>query len=324
MKNRLGLPCLALVVCVALPALASDKDEAKQLFESGLKLMKLEDFTAATANFERSTSLFATQNSLFNLANCYEAMQRYGDALKTLERLDHDFGKTLKPEIKSAAARREAEIRSIVARLTVQIEPGDASLTVDGKDTGTGPTRGPLVLGPGEHLIEAAQPGYRTQRRTIQLVSGKEQVEVFGLDAEPKLPPVAIVPNSSPVAVAQSPDLSSRVDEGPKPRSRTLRIVAWSALAGTVAAGATAVVFKLKADGHYSDFQKYNTGDQAVAEKRDAAKADTQTARGIAIGCGIGAAALAVTAVVTYWLGRDSGEDTRRGSLSPFGLSAAF
>jgi len=327
MKKRLRLALLALVVCVAFPAVASEKDEAKQLFESGLKLMKLDDFVAAAANFQRSTALFPTQNSLFNLANCYQAMRRYGDALTTLERLDHDFGKSLKPEIKSAAARREAEIRSLIARLTIQIEPSDASLTVDGQDAGVGSVRGPLVLAPGEHVIEAARAGFRTQRRSVQLVSGKEQSESLRLEAEPLPTPVATaIPGPlPPPAFAPTSDVSSSVNPEPKSGSRALRIVAWSTLAGALAAGATAGTFWLIAGGHYSDFQKYNTGDSSVAEKRNAAKSDTQSASNIAIGCGIAAAALAVTAGITYWLGRDHGQEaTSNVSLSPFGLSASF
>jgi hypothetical protein len=85
--------------------------------------------------------------------------------------------------------------------------------------------------------------------------------------------------------------------------------------------------FWVVASKHDSDFQKYNTGNSAVAQQRDSARADTQSASHIAIGCGIAAAALAVTAGVTYWLGRDSGQIADKNatvSLSPFGLTASF
>jgi hypothetical protein len=329
MKIHVGFPVLALVLCAAFPAAAGEKEEAKKLFESGLKLMKGDDFTAAAANFERSTALFPTQNSLFNLANCYQAMQRYGDALTTLERLNHDFGKALKPEIKSAAARREAAIRSMTARLTVQIAPPGASLTVDGKDTGAGPGRGPLVLAPGDHVIEATGTGYQPQRRVIHLVSEKEQTEIFELEAARSLPPVpaANPVQAAQVAVTSPPDVSASVNQEPNPRSRALKIVTWSAFAGAVGAGALAGTFWVVASKHYSDFQKYNTGNSAVAQQRDSARADTQSASHVAIACGIAAAALAVTAGVTYWLERDSGQSADKNatvSLSPFGLTAAF
>ena len=69
--------CVAIMVtCVSCLAAAGEKEQAKQLFDAGLKLMRMDDFVGATADFERSVALFPTQNSLFNLANCYKAVQR--------------------------------------------------------------------------------------------------------------------------------------------------------------------------------------------------------------------------------------------------------
>jgi hypothetical protein len=328
-KFRWGLPILAMVVWISLPAWAGDKEEAKQLFDAGLKLMKLDDFAAAAANFERSTSLFPTQNSLFNLANCYQALRRYGDALTTLDRLNSNF--LLKPEIKSEAARQEAEIRSLAARLILRVAPGDAELTVDGKDVGTGSTRGPVVLPPGDHIIDAVRPGYRSQRLTVQLFSGKEQVESVALEAEPSQPSgVAEVPVApSPSASGSARDSAFTVTpiEGPRTQGSALRIVAWSAAGAALAAGVVAATFWRIADGHNSDYQRYNTGDPTLLAQRDAAKTDTQRADKVAIGCGVAAAALAVTAGITYWLGRGSTSTANAGatvSLSPVGLLVTY
>ena len=165
-------------------AIAGDKEEAKQLFDAGLKLMHLDDFAGASANFERSVALYPTQNSLFNLANCYKALQRYGDALAVIERLKRDFAGKLKPEIKEAVERQQQDIQSLVARLTLRTVPADATIKIDGKDVGHGPTLGPLLLGPGEHEIEAARPGYRSEHRTVKLVSSVERTEKFVLEVE--------------------------------------------------------------------------------------------------------------------------------------------
>jgi tetratricopeptide (TPR) repeat protein len=101
MRRQLCALCVAiLVTCASWSVLAGDKEEAKQLFDAGLKLMHLDDFAGASANFERSAVLYPTQNSLFNLANCYKALQRYGDVLAVIERLKRDFAGKLKPEIK--------------------------------------------------------------------------------------------------------------------------------------------------------------------------------------------------------------------------------
>jgi hypothetical protein len=113
----------------------------------------------------------------------------------------------------------------------------------------------------------------------------------------------------------------------PKTGSRALRVVAWSALGAAVAVGIVAGSFRVIADGHYSDFQKYNTGKPEDFAMRDAAKSDTQSANNIAIGLGITAAALAVTAGVTYLLGRESSKPAAEApsvALTPTGVAVSF
>jgi hypothetical protein len=248
---------VVLLACVALPAFGGDKEEAKRLFEAGLNLMKMEDFPAATANFERSVSLFPTQNSLFNLANCYRATRRYGEALDTLARLQHDFGKALKPEIQAAASRQESEIRGLVVRLIVRVTPAEALVSVDGKDVGAGAERGPLVLSPGQHVVEATLSGYRPVQRTLQLVSGKEEVETIVLEsvASP-LPMAGLVPTPSSVTATSGTERSDLVaspassDDAAAPPVYK-RWWFWTA-AAAVAVGAGIGIFAATAGGEAS------------------------------------------------------------------------
>jgi tetratricopeptide (TPR) repeat protein len=384
-----------LVTCAAWSAVAGDKQEAKQLFDAGLKLMNLDDFAGASANFERSVALYPTQNSLFNLANCYKALQRYGDAIAAIERLRKDFAGKLKPEIKDAAERQQQEIYSLVARLTIQTVPAEASVSIDGKDVGTGPTLGPLLLGPGEHEIQAVRLGHRSQRRSVKLVSGAGRTEKFVLEAAagnlvvranvagaavlvdgqqagttPLDEPLALSPGKhvfsvraaghedaersldvqsdskqvldivlAPKSAAQSSaasgaasEISLSTSEPAKPKSRALRVVTWTALAGAVAAGAVAGTFLIIANGQYGDFKTARDvydADPSNTEKRDNASrtaADVRRSDNIAIGCGIGAGVLAVTALVTYLLDSDDGANKSKTtvSVSPFGLGVTF
>jgi hypothetical protein len=380
---------------VAWPVLAGDKEEAKQLFDAGLKLMRLDDFAGATANFERSVALYPTQNSLFNLANCYKAMQRYGDAIAVVERLKRDFADKLKPEIKEAVERHQQELQLLVARLTLQTVPADATIRIDGKEAGTGPTLGPLLLGPGEHEIEAARPGHHSQRRSVKLVSGAGRTEKFVLEVEAGqvvvraniagaavfvdgqqagttplteallLPPgthvlglraadhqytergfevqagsnqvldIVLTAQAAPTPVAAlaipvSGTSPSTTESGPaQPRSRVLRIVTWASAAGAVAAGVVAGTFLIIRNGQANDFQKYNdlvekNGDPADRTSRQDAYDGMNRSKWIAIGSGIGAGALAVTALVTYLLDARGEESKTTVSLSPFGLGVKF
>lgn len=403
MRRQLCALCMAvLVTCAAWSVFAGDKEEAKQLFDAGLKLMHLDDFAGASANFERSVALYPTQNSLFNLANCYKALQRYGDALAVIERLKRDFAGKLKPEIKEAAERQQQDIQSLVARLTLRTVPADATIKIDGKDFGQGPTLGPLLLGPGEHEIEATRPGHRSERRSVKLVSGVERTEKFELGAEAgqvavlvnlagasvfvdgrqvgttpltetlSLPPgkhtlavraadredaerefevlaatkqvldIVLRATSSPgvpVAAAAAAPASAASDIAlvagangmPNSKSSALRVVTWTSLVGAVAAGAVAGTFWLVSRGQYDTFATarttyQDTPTQANYNSANSARSAVEQSQWVAIGCGIGAGALAVTALVTYLV--DSGADESKSkttvSMSPFGLGVKF
>jgi len=68
MKRQVRALCVAiLVTCASWSAVAGEKEQAKQLFDAGLKLMRMDDFVGATADFERSVALYPTRNSLFNV-----------------------------------------------------------------------------------------------------------------------------------------------------------------------------------------------------------------------------------------------------------------
>ena len=402
MKRQLCALCVAvLVACASWSALAGDKEQAKQLFDAGLKLMRLDDFAGASANFERSVALYPTQNSLFNLANCYKALQRYGDALAVIERLKRDFSGKLKPEIKEAVEREQQDIQSLVARLTLRTAPADATIKIDGKDVGQGPTLGPLLLGPGEHEIEAARPGHRSERRTVKLVSGVDRNEKFVLEVErgqvvvlvnlagasvyvdgqqagttPLTEALSLTPGRhaldrarcrprrcrtrfrgaggrqagpryrverevapTPVAAAaatpSSPEpemsLPARASGTPRSQSSALTVATWTSLAGAVVAGVVAGTFWIISSSRYHDFETANStykGSPTLVNYNSAssARSDVQRSEWTAIGCGIGAGALAVTAVVTYLLkpGTEEHKSNTTISLSPFGLAAKF
>jgi hypothetical protein len=311
--------------------------------------------------------------------------------------LRRQFADKLKPEIKEAADRQEQEIQSLVARLTIRTAPADAKVKVDGRELGTGPTLGPLMLGPGDHEIEASRPGYHEVRRSVQLVSGAEVTEAFNLvaerghlalrtnadgasvlvdgkevgktplasalalqagrhvvaversgyepaertvdvtagaqqDLEIQLIRQALAPAAVPTAQPAPADLGLAAAVAPapeaQPRSRTAKIVMWSSLAGAVAAGIVGGVYWKIADDHFKTYEDLNAKfktDFSVKASRDAAQNTTTHDSGIAIGFGIGAGALAVTALVAYLIdSSDKGTEHARVSLSGTGLNESF
>ncbi|HUT79178.1 MAG TPA: PEGA domain-containing protein [Polyangia bacterium] len=171
-RSLVFVAVVALVLAVGSRAQADDKVEAKRHFEAGVTLIKVEDFTGAAAAFETAVRLFPTKTGLFNLANCYKALQRYDEALKTVHRLEAEFRGKLGDEMEAEVREFRAAIENLVGNLAVDARPVGAAISVDGRSVGKSPLGEDLLLGPGEHEVEVALEGFGTERRTVRVESG--------------------------------------------------------------------------------------------------------------------------------------------------------
>jgi len=177
------------VFALAMPALAEvevDKQEALKHFENGLALSddKNKDYQGALVEFQASVKLFATKAGLFNLGVCFRKLSRYGEALETFDRLEHEFGDELEGEMRAAVAEELETIRRITAELVITVDREGAAITVDGDEVGQSPLESPLVLGPREYVVRVELDGFKPEKRKITLVSGQRREEKFELTAE--------------------------------------------------------------------------------------------------------------------------------------------
>jgi flagellar basal body-associated protein FliL len=180
-------------------------------------------------------------------------------------------------------------------------------------------------LAPGKHTFNVRAAGHEDAERSLEVQSDSKQV----LDIV--LAPKSAAQSSAAPGATSASEISLSTNEPAKPRSRALRVVTWTTLAGAVAAGAVAGTFLIIANGQYGDFKTDksaydNSHSQEDYEKATKAAADVNRSQWIAIGCGIGAGALAVTALVTYLLDSNGEESKSRAavSVSPFGLGITF
>jgi hypothetical protein len=195
------LSAMVLVVLLASQALAADKDEARRLFQSGLKSMQINDFSAAADDLERSFALNPIPESLLNLAACYRSMQRYGAALDALKRLRQEFADKLKPDLKSACDKLEGEVQSLVATLVLSVEPPSAEVSIDGRATLASSGTESYLLSPGDHTVEASLAGYRTLTRSVHLAAGTQTSERLVLEPAPGILIVRSDPSGATVVV---------------------------------------------------------------------------------------------------------------------------
>lgn len=165
---------LALLLVAARPAAAA---EAEQHFSTGVKLFQAQNFSGALAEFEESYRLRPSASSLQNIALCQRALFRYVEATDSLERMLREHADAVDPEDARAARATIEELRSMVAVVTVSIEPPDATLTIDGRAV-PGAGERTVRLNVGEHRLVAEAPRRRRYEQLLAFAGGPRAVSV--------------------------------------------------------------------------------------------------------------------------------------------------
>jgi len=338
---------------------ASAKDEAKLHFDAGLALVDNEDYAAAAVEFEASARLFPTKMGLYNLANCFKALRRYGDAIDAIERLEREFKGKLGDLQREVEALQET-VEGIVGRLEVRVDREGAAILVDGVDAALSPLAKPLVLGPGDHAIEARLAGYETTSQTVRIVA-RDHLEVsFILVQAAQVPPSPAVvgptqapPPAAPIAAAAvqaqaAPQKVAPVAPPPRdPKGRVARAFGWTSMALAIVSGLVAGGAYVGASVATDDFNESRDSYEEIkgrletegptVELLDAESStwkameddDEQGARAekIGLGAAICAGALAATAITLLIVGSERREKRKAAAtvaVAPNGVGVEF
>ena len=259
-KSILCLILLAAFTCCGVALAEDNKAKAKKHFESGVNFMKTEDFDSAAAEFERSVELFPTKTGLFNLANCYKGLQRYGKAMTTIRILREKYADVLEGDFKHGVEAFEHTIEGMVAKLNVKVDRDGATIAVDGEKVGLSPLTYPLLLSPGKHKVSIRLEGHKYDVQKVKLLARDERSllftgEIFVGEQDP------LTEDGEPV-----------VAEPEKARGRPSALF-WTGAAGTVVAGVLSGVFFGLRGNAESDFEnardKWN--DLSVEEQASSA-----------------------------------------------------
>jgi len=207
-----------MVVAVASPAVAAPKKneqtaeqkEADRHFKAGVALYNEAKYSEALAEFERAYEIAPHPLVLYNIAACHRELSHYGEAVKFYDRfLKEGEGKVPPARIKEAKLELDGVLARI-ARVTVTITGGDgATVYVDGKELGTMPFDGPLILPPGEHKLTVRAQGKQDAERSVRVASGdKVDVALTLVDA----------PADQPVQTDAKTAIVTTVEPPPKPK----------------------------------------------------------------------------------------------------------
>jgi hypothetical protein len=162
----------------ASAAQASLEAEARQRFLQGLALARAGDCRGALSELERSYSLVARPNTLFNMAQCQEQLFRYDLAVRDYERYlsmapaDAEDRGTVEAQLRA--------LRNLLGTIRVTLSPPlpegqRAEVWLQDRIVGEAP--GDVLVPGGEHAIEIRAAGHLPARRQVQ-VTARQTAEV--------------------------------------------------------------------------------------------------------------------------------------------------
>jgi outer membrane receptor for ferrienterochelin and colicins len=179
LPSRYGLFLLSLLL-LSSPVLADNNaDEADIAFELGNDAYAKGQYAEALRSYFTSYRLVPNRNVLFNIARCFEALNKFNEAYRYYNDL---LTEDLPSDDAAEVSRSVERLRPKVALVKVTTNPKGAEVFVDRMDLGSrGRSPQTLALTPGRHKVMVKKDGYRPTEATLALVRGREVEQTFDL-----------------------------------------------------------------------------------------------------------------------------------------------
>ncbi len=148
-------------------------DEADIAFSRGVQAYQKRDYEGALSNYFLSYRLVPNRNVLFNIARCYESLDRPDEAYRYWHDLfvDPSLPADDRREVKTALAR----LAPHVALVTITTTPVEAELFIDREDLGSrGKTPQTVAVKPGTHTVIVKAEGHRAAQTKVTTAKGRE------------------------------------------------------------------------------------------------------------------------------------------------------
>lgn len=146
--------------------------EADLHFEMGVDLQRQGDFRGALEHYLLSNRLAYNRNVVFNIARCFEALDRFDQAYRYYS----DYAEEeLEEADRTAAAEALARTRRRVALIRIESEPAGASIYLDRTDLGArGHTPRTLAVEPGTYRVIVERDGHEPASTEVRAALGEE------------------------------------------------------------------------------------------------------------------------------------------------------
>jgi len=313
----LVLSFVVLSLCVPLTLVSvahADIVSAQQHFEAGVRAFEEQRLADAAAEFQLAYASEPAWQLLYNLGSVYAALGDAVAAVDSFERYLSSADATVTRERREQVTSELARQRSRVGTLVVRAEPSGAEVRIDAKPAGSTPLGQPLRLGAGSHTIDLSRLGFRSARRDVEIVAGRQSELVVVLEPEPE----RVLPTA---AAPVRPAVRDGANAG-----TVQRIVGWTLGAAALGGLAAGTVIMVKAHyKHLDALELVDEGQRPRAEELES-RAERQQTLGIAV-LGVSGAVFVAGAIV-LWSAPSAVHTSARLQVAPFfsasssGLSA--
>ena len=158
------------------PAAPADevRQEAKRLFDRGVKLLEQNKFDDALVDFRRSREVFPTRSATENAAICLRELGKTADAFEMFRSVLREFPE-LPPDVKARVESQVERLDAQLGRLVFVAEEGTA-ITVDGRPLGKLPFKEQTRVVAGRNVVRMFLDGYSVFETQVVSARGKETV----------------------------------------------------------------------------------------------------------------------------------------------------
>jgi hypothetical protein len=182
---RTRAPLVALLALAALPRAASAQSpqDADSLIEQAKALRGAGDDAAAYELYVRAYGIARTPRAAGQLALCEFELNRWVDSETHLQEALRAANDPWVKRNRPILVDMMSKVKLRLARVEVTGRPEGADVEVAGRAVGKLPLPGPLRVPAGEIFVRVAAPGYKTDRRTVQVQA--EELAQVTVELEP-------------------------------------------------------------------------------------------------------------------------------------------
>lgn len=313
-------------------ASSADIAAARELAIEGMKLADAGHCAQAIDKLYRAEKLRHSPIVLGRLGECQIAEGKIVDGTEDLQRVLHEpLSANPSANLLRARERAQAALDSAkpkVAMLTISVRgpTENITVTVDGQSVPSVLLERDRPTDPGDHVVEAAAPGYIKASRRLSIGAGEKQEVMLKLRIDPQAaakPAPESVTSNGPTAptTGQAPStqvvIPTSVDSTPMPESRPYRTASYVLWAVGGAAVASGGLFGFLALNDKKNLDKDCPNNACPPSSQSTLDGANRYATVSTILVAVGGAGLALGTVLYFTAGSSSKTEHRTTSFMP-------